>query len=226
MTPDHRSGADAAPHPSAVPDGSPFYVFGAGGLGREAAELARAVGRSVSGFLDHADVGPVVRGLPVRHPDAVRIGTVLVAVADAATRVRLAGQLRALRTTTLLHPGAVLATDVRIGTDCLVNANVTLSCGVVLSDHCQVHYNASVGHDTVLDAAVTVLPGANVAGCVRLEAGAMIGSGAVVLQGLTVGRGARVGAGAVVTRDVAPGTVVVGSPARPVAAPTGDRTAT
>jgi sugar O-acyltransferase (sialic acid O-acetyltransferase NeuD family) len=226
MTPDHRNGAGTAPPPSAAHDGPPFYVFGAGGLGREAAELARSVGLSVSGFLDHADVGPVVRRLPVHHPDAVRDGTVLVAVGDGATRMRLAGQLGALRTTTLLHPAAVLAADVLVGTDCLVNANVTLSCGVILSDHCQVHYNASIGHDTVLDVAVTVLPGANVAGCVRIGVGVMIGSGAVVLQGLTIGSGARVGAGAVVTRDVAPGTVVVGSPARPVAAPTVDRAAT
>jgi acetyltransferase-like isoleucine patch superfamily enzyme len=60
---------------------------------------------------------------------------------------------------------------------------------------------------------VTVLPGANVAGNVRLETGVTEGSGAVVLQGRPVGAGAFVGAGAVVTRDVLPGTVVVGSPA-------------
>jgi UDP-2-acetamido-3-amino-2,3-dideoxy-glucuronate N-acetyltransferase len=46
---------------------------------------------------------------------------------------------------------------------------------------------------------------------------ASLGSGAVVLGGITIGEGALVGAGAVVTRDVAPGEVVVGNPARPVA---------
>ena len=70
-----------------------------------------------------------------------------------------------------------------------------------------------MGHDTELEDYVTVLPGANVAGNVRLETGVTVGSGAVVLQGRTVGAGALVGAGAVVTRDVLPGTVVVGSPA-------------
>jgi UDP-2-acetamido-3-amino-2,3-dideoxy-glucuronate N-acetyltransferase len=48
----------------------------------------------------------------------------------------------------------------------------------------------------------------------RVEDDASIGSGAVILGGLTVGAAAQVGAGAVVTRDVAPGSVVVGSPAR------------
>ena len=44
-----------------------------------------------------------------------------------------------------------------------------------------------------------------------------LGSGAVILGGIIIGEGALVGAGAVVTRDVAPGEVVVGNPARPLA---------
>ena len=44
--------------------------------------------------------------------------------------------------------------------------------------------------------------------------GCYIGAGSMVLPGVTVGEGSVVGAGSVVTRDVAPGTVVVGVPAR------------
>jgi UDP-2-acetamido-3-amino-2,3-dideoxy-glucuronate N-acetyltransferase len=48
----------------------------------------------------------------------------------------------------------------------------------------------------------------------RVEEDASIGSGATILGGVTIGRGAMVGAGAVVTKDVAPGAVVAGNPAR------------
>ena len=43
-----------------------------------------------------------------------------------------------------------------------------------------------------------------------------IGANAVVLGGITLGDGAVIGAGAVATRDVEPGTIVAGVPARPV----------
>jgi acetyltransferase-like isoleucine patch superfamily enzyme len=47
-----------------------------------------------------------------------------------------------------------------------------------------------------------------------VERGASLGSGAIVLGGVRIGEGALVGAGAVVTRDVPPGEVVAGVPAR------------
>lgn len=49
---------------------------------------------------------------------------------------------------------------------------------------------------------------------VTIEDGAWIGIGAIVLKGVRVGRGARVGPGSVVVADVAPGTLVLGNPAR------------
>ncbi len=47
-----------------------------------------------------------------------------------------------------------------------------------------------------------------------VECGAKIGANATLLPGVRIGRFALVGAGSVVTRDVPPGAVVVGNPAR------------
>lgn len=47
-----------------------------------------------------------------------------------------------------------------------------------------------------------------------VKRGASIGSNATILCGVTIGEDAVVGAGSVVTRDVPPGTIVAGNPAR------------
>ena len=49
-----------------------------------------------------------------------------------------------------------------------------------------------------------------------VEAGASIGAHATIVCGVRIGARAMIGAGSVVTRDVPPGTVVVGNPARVV----------
>ena len=48
----------------------------------------------------------------------------------------------------------------------------------------------------------------------RIAKRASIGSNATIMGGITIGENAIIGAGAVVTRDVTPGTIVVGVPAR------------
>lgn len=47
-----------------------------------------------------------------------------------------------------------------------------------------------------------------------IEDDVVIGANVVVLEGVRVGKGAVVAAGAIVTKDVEPGTVVAGIPAR------------
>lgn len=49
---------------------------------------------------------------------------------------------------------------------------------------------------------------------ITIEDDVWVGSGAVITDGVRIGKGAVVAAGSVVTRDVMPGTVVGGSPAR------------
>ena len=49
---------------------------------------------------------------------------------------------------------------------------------------------------------------------VRIGSDVWIGGGAIILPGVTIGDGAVIGAGSVVTRDVGPGQIVTGNPAR------------
>ena len=104
-----------------------------------------------------------------------------------------------------------LGDDVEINdyTHIFAGGTVRIGDGCMISSHCVI---TSVTHPTDTDLVQRVK---TLAGPVRLERGVWLGAGAIVLPNVTIGAGAIVGAGAVVTRDVPPGAIVVGNPARP-----------
>jgi UDP-2-acetamido-3-amino-2,3-dideoxy-glucuronate N-acetyltransferase len=109
----------------------------------------------------------------------------------------------------------------RIGARCKISSHTFICEGVTIEDECFVGHGVLFINDRHPAA---VRPDGSLKGAedwvcepTRVGRRASIGSGAVILCGLTIGEGALVGAGAVVTKDVPPGAVVVGVPARATA---------
>ncbi|HVT28293.1 MAG TPA: acyltransferase [Lacipirellulaceae bacterium] len=150
-----------------------------------------------------------------------------------ASNVRLAADVR------IAHPelvnlygcsigaGTRIATFVEIqknafvGARCKISSHSFICEGVTIEDECFVGHHVCFTNDLHPRATNRsgelqteddwqVVP-------TRVCRGASIGSGAVILCGVTIGERALIGAGAVVTRDVPPGAVVVGVPARALA---------
>ena len=73
-----------------------------------------------------------------------------------------------------------------------------------------------IGHDAQIGDDCELAPGVVVCGHAILEPGVRMGVNSCVQPYRTIGKAARIGSGAVVTKDVGPGEVWVGNPARPI----------
>jgi sugar O-acyltransferase (sialic acid O-acetyltransferase NeuD family) len=114
----------------------------------------------------------------------------------------------------VVHPTAILSPSARLGSGAALLASAVVNANAEVGSNALVNTGAIVEHDCSIADHVHIATGARLASGVRVETGAHVGAGATVLQGRTIGANAIVGAGAVVTRDVDPGTVVAGVPAR------------
>lgn len=119
-------------------------------------------------------------------------------------------------------PSAYLGPNVAFGPGAIFSPNtiVTADARIGIAFHCNIY--SYVAHDCIVGDYVTFAPRVSLNGRIKVEDDVYVGSGAIFLPGkanrfLTIGKGAVIGAGAVVTKDVDPGDVVVGIPARPLA---------
>ena len=95
-----------------------------------------------------------------------------------------------------------------------IMTNAVITQDVKIGKGTLVHINATIHHDCRIGQFCELSPGCHLLGRVVIEDLVSVGSGAVILPGITIGNGAFIGAGAVVTKDVPPGTTVIGIPAR------------
>ena len=107
---------------------------------------------------------------------------------------------------------------VRIGARCKISSHTFVCTGVTIEDEVFVGHGVMFVNDRFPRATAD-------SGALQTEAdwacqqtlikrGASIGSGSTLLGGITVGENSIVGAGSVVTKDVPPGVIVAGNPAR------------
>lgn len=123
-----------------------------------------------------------------------------------------------------IEPGAIIRDMVTIGKNAVIMMGAVINIGAVVGENSMVDMNAVIGARGILGKNVHLGAGAVVAGVLEppsaspaiIEDDVMIGANAVILEGVKVGKGSVVAAGAIVTKDVTPGSVVAGSPAKVV----------
>jgi acetyltransferase EpsM len=198
----------------------PIKIIGYGAHGRVVADIARAVGESVSGFIDDdpgsapANIqveGPIEKAIP-RFVAAHRF---VVAIGDAGVRRSFAEMVLAAggELAVLVHPSAVIAPDAKIGYGTVVMAGVIINPGTIIGRFAIINTGAIIDHDNIIEDNVQIAPGCTIAGRVTCRHDCFVGTGATVIPDMIIGEGAYVAAGATVIRPVKPHTLVAGCPA-------------
>jgi acetyltransferase-like isoleucine patch superfamily enzyme len=123
---------------------------------------------------------------------------------------------------TRVGPFVEIQSGVAIGASCKIQSHSFICTGVTIEDevfvgHGVVFINDRRPRATTDDGALQTDEDWELIPTV-IERRASIGSGAIIMGGVRVGAEAIVGAGAMVLKDVAPGVVVAGNPARALAA--------
>lgn len=191
--------------------GGELVILGAGGHARVIADIARALGREVVGYLDDNPATITVEQSlllgSIADVEAFSTCRVIVAIGSNKTRRSIVLDHPDLVYDTLIHPSAVVSPSVTIGEGSVVMPHAVVNAGAAIGRHCIVNTGAVVEHDNRLADYVHVSPGAALGGTVAVGEGSHIGIGASVRNNVSICGGAVVGAGAVVVEDIeSPGT--------------------
>lgn len=156
------------------------------------------------------DIRDICRQRNLRH--------LFVAIGDNYQRQAMTGRIQAVlpevEFVTLVHPSAIVGSDVRIGRGSVLMPGAIVVAGCQIGEGCLLNTASSLDHESEMGCWSSIAPGAVVGGRVRLGERTSVGLGANVIQAVSIGSDTVLGAGAVVVDDI-PGSVVAhGNPCR------------
>jgi acetyltransferase-like isoleucine patch superfamily enzyme len=115
------------------------------------------------------------------------------------------------------HVLCLRLSGVRVGRNTMISLGAKIDTRrgkVIIGDNCLITHGVKIlSHDGAMR---LIDPTDDGSGTTRIGNNVFVGVNAVILRNITVGDNSVVAAGAIVTRDVPPGTVVAGNPAKVV----------
>ena len=196
-----------------------LVIIGASGHGKVVADIAKRNGYDDIVFLDDNGNLTECGGYPVVGKSSDVSGfhcDIIVAIGNANIRKKIQERLEAEGHSIpiLIHPNAVIAENVRIGTGTVIMAGVVVNPGTVIGKGCIINTCSSVDHDCEVGDYVHIAVGSHLCGTVTVKNETWIGAGATISNNVSICPDCMIGAGAVVISDIKEAGTYVGVPVR------------
>ncbi|WP_458396079.1 UDP-N-acetylbacillosamine N-acetyltransferase [Campylobacter sp.] len=187
-----------------------LYIYGNGGHAKVVADIARANSYDNLIFLDDNSDMKFNSNLP-KYP-------IIIAIGNALIRQKLQNLVLSsgFELITLIHPTAVIGSDVTIGNGsvvmpgAIINAKSTIGNGVIINS------GAIIEHECTIGDFAHICPGVAIAGGSLVGERSWIGIGSSIIQNITIKPDITIGAGSVVVKDILEGSLAYGNPCRVV----------
>jgi UDP-perosamine 4-acetyltransferase len=200
-------------------------VIGAGGQARIVYEILQSNDNiDVVAFIDNipGESDEDIMGIPVLGPHSVVSDLIddgvegfIVAIGDNEVRSQYFEKFQkmGLVPVNAVHHTAYISPSAKLGEGVVVQSSVKVMTNATIGDNTIINTGTIIEHEVSIDDHAHVGPGTTVAGRVYIGSMAFVGMGCAVKEYTEIGDDAVVGAGSVVLDDVAPGSLVAGSPA-------------
>lgn len=197
-------------------DAKKIIIIGAGGHGRVVAEIARLNGYCDIKFLDDDKNNALACGNISDYVDFLQDYSFFVAIGCNVVREKLQKQIEkgGGNIVTLIHPTAVLSSDMKIGKGVVVMPGTVVNTGAVIEDGCILNTCSSVDHDCKIGRFSHISVGVHIAGTVEIGERNFICAGATIINNLSICSDCVIGAGAVVIDSIKEKGIYSGIPAR------------
>ena len=201
-----------------------ILIVGAGGLGKEVADLINDMGGyEIIGFIDDdiKKIGTVINKITVVDIlDNIQkyksVKNIVIAIANPFIKDKIYKKIRDMgfEFPNLIHPTVITGSNVSMGIGNIVFTYSILSTDVTIANFVTINHQCGVGHDSEIESFTTLYWNVNLAGATKIGERCELGTKTSVIQGINIVDEVIVGSGAVVIRDIKESCTVVGVPAK------------
>ena len=140
----------------------------------------------------------------------------IIGIGDNKIRANLYDflQIKNVLIINVIHPDSSVSENVKLGNGVFIAKNASINPFVEIGNNVIINTSASIDHECIIDSGSHIAPNSTLLGNVVIGKNVFIGANSVVKQGVCIGDNAIIGAGSVVLKDIEPGALVYGNPAK------------